>query len=161
MTAALAQPAKRLADPVEVFIARCDARAMLYAACELELHEAVDVLQAAAVATGVVDSIGQDEVQRIMADAFAPVRAADEAAGARYELALEQIAESWFEQPPESKGAPDEYSGLSYSFACACRLSDAAYLVKQGDSERLDRWLWERTECERAGIIAHLRNSDQ
>lgn len=52
------------------FAARAQARAILCDAAELELHQAVDVLQADAEASGLVDAIGQDNVQRIMSDAF-------------------------------------------------------------------------------------------
>ena len=60
-------------DPVAVFIARAEACALLYAAGEFDLHTAVDVLQADAERAGLVASIGQDEVQRIIAEAFAAV----------------------------------------------------------------------------------------
>jgi hypothetical protein len=53
-----------------VFRARCEARALLFAAGELDLHDAVDALQRGAVANGLVREIGQDEVQRIIAAAF-------------------------------------------------------------------------------------------
>jgi hypothetical protein len=64
-------PAK--ADPRAAFELRCWARAQLFAAGELELAEAVDLLQRDAVRDGLVDAIGQDEVQRILADAFGSV----------------------------------------------------------------------------------------
>ncbi len=57
-------------DPLTVFKARAEARAILWEACEYELHEAVDVLQADAVSTGLVARLGQDAVQQILADAF-------------------------------------------------------------------------------------------
>jgi hypothetical protein len=57
-------------DPLAVFKARAEARAILWAASELDLHEAVDVLQADAVSTGLVARLGQDDVQSILADAF-------------------------------------------------------------------------------------------
>jgi hypothetical protein len=60
-------------DPVAVFIARAEARALLYAAGEFDLHEAVDKLQADAERDGLIAAIGQDEVQRIIAEAFAVV----------------------------------------------------------------------------------------
>jgi hypothetical protein len=60
-------------DPITVFIARAEARAMLYAAGEFDLHTAVDVLQADAERDGLVAAIGQDEVQRIIAEAFSAV----------------------------------------------------------------------------------------
>jgi hypothetical protein len=60
---------------LEIFCVRCEVRALLVDACELDLHQAVDVLQVSAMATGLVDAIGQDAVQEIMAAAFAKVRA--------------------------------------------------------------------------------------
>ena len=72
---ALAAKLAATADPLEVFIARAEARACLWREGELDLHEAVDVLQAAAVQTGLVGALGQDAVQAIMAKAFAAVRA--------------------------------------------------------------------------------------
>ena len=59
---------------VEAFRARCEARAWLVAEGELTLPDAVDELQASAVASGIVDMIGQDAVQSIMSAAFAEVR---------------------------------------------------------------------------------------
>jgi hypothetical protein len=56
---------------VDAFRARCEARAWLVAEGELTLPDAVDELQASAMASGIVDAIGQDQVQEIMADAFA------------------------------------------------------------------------------------------
>jgi hypothetical protein len=61
----------------EVFQARCEARAILVGALYLELQEAVDGLQAAAIAYGLVDATGQDAVQAVMAAAFAKVPPAD------------------------------------------------------------------------------------
>jgi hypothetical protein len=57
-------------DPLLAFELRAWARAELYAACVYDLHEAVDVLQADAVSTGLIDQLGQDRVQHIIADAF-------------------------------------------------------------------------------------------
>jgi hypothetical protein len=68
-----AQPKPRI-DPALAFKARCEARALLYHAGEIDLQDAVDELQASAVASGLVREIGQDEVQRIMAAAFHRVR---------------------------------------------------------------------------------------
>jgi hypothetical protein len=60
---------------LEVFEARCQARALLYQNGELTLHESVDALQTAAVAGGLVNKIGQDAVQALMAKAFSKARA--------------------------------------------------------------------------------------
>jgi hypothetical protein len=61
-------------EVVAAFRLRCEARAFLVAEDELPLHDAVDELQASAVASGIVDTIGQDAVQTIMSDAFGKVR---------------------------------------------------------------------------------------
>ena len=63
------------ADPVKVLIARAEARALLWAAGEFDLHEAVDKLQADAERDGLVAAVGQDGLQRIIAEAFALARA--------------------------------------------------------------------------------------
>jgi hypothetical protein len=70
----VAPAAKPPPSALEIFTARCEARAMLFAACLLDLHAAVDELQHAAVASGLVAEIGQDTVQKIMSEAFAKVR---------------------------------------------------------------------------------------
>jgi hypothetical protein len=67
------KPASR-PTPVDVFTLRCWARAELWAAGELDLPEAVDALQAAAVASELVDRLGQDAVQEIISKAFGVVR---------------------------------------------------------------------------------------
>lgn len=74
MTAARKSAAQPSVDPVAVFIARAEAKALLVAIGEIDLHSAVDALQAAAVASGLVDQLGQDEVQRVMSEAFKQVR---------------------------------------------------------------------------------------
>jgi hypothetical protein len=72
MTAAAARGATG-PSAVEVFVARAEARALLWQAGEFDLHEAVDKLQADAERDGLVAAIGQDEVQRLMAEAFEAV----------------------------------------------------------------------------------------
>lgn len=64
-------------DALTVFRARAEARAALYAAGEYDLHTAVDVLQHDAERLGLVAEYGQDEIQRLMAAAFRPVRAGE------------------------------------------------------------------------------------
>lgn len=53
-----------------VFAERCEARALLWAAGQLSLHDAVHKLQFDAVRTGLVREFGQDEIQLLMAKAF-------------------------------------------------------------------------------------------
>ena len=62
-------------DPFTVFIARCEARALLVRAGELDLQSAVDGLQEAAVAYGLVNELGQGAVQEILSREFGGVRA--------------------------------------------------------------------------------------
>jgi hypothetical protein len=68
-----AEPAAR-PSALEAFAARVEARATLWQVNELTLHEAANELQAAAERDGLVAELGQDEVQRLMAEALAAVR---------------------------------------------------------------------------------------
>jgi hypothetical protein len=61
-------------DPLDVFRTRCQARSMLVDVGMLGLHEAVDELQAAAERDGLIERLGQDAVQQIMAAAFEAAR---------------------------------------------------------------------------------------
>ena len=63
-------------DPLDVLYERAPTRAYLWFIGEYELDEAVDTLQADAVRDGLVERIGQDAVQTILADAFRPYREA-------------------------------------------------------------------------------------
>ncbi len=57
-------------DPLTVFIERCWARAFLVTAGEMTKVEAVDGLQRSAAESGLVNTVGQDAVQCIMAQCF-------------------------------------------------------------------------------------------
>jgi hypothetical protein len=57
-------------DTIEVFDALCWARGHLWREGYLEGADAVDVLQQWAVDNGLVDELGQDDVQRRIAEAF-------------------------------------------------------------------------------------------
>jgi hypothetical protein len=81
MNAPLAHPVNghKLAAPLSeieiarietVYAARCHVCALLFINGQLSLHEAVDELQAYAEQSGLIDHIGQDEAQAIMAYAF-------------------------------------------------------------------------------------------
>lgn len=58
----------------DIFRARAEARAALFVAGELDLHQAVDALQAAAISSSLLGEIGQDAVQAILATAFGKAR---------------------------------------------------------------------------------------
>jgi hypothetical protein len=55
------------------FQARAEARAILFRVGELDLHAAVDQLQADAEANGLITEVGQDKIQEILARAFSGV----------------------------------------------------------------------------------------
>lgn len=61
-------------DPVAAFRPRCEDAARRFDDGDLDLHDAVDALQEDAVRSGLVEAIGQDAVQWIMAEAFRPFR---------------------------------------------------------------------------------------
>lgn len=69
-----AQAQAPAADPVVVFRLRCECRARLWFTGEVDLHCAIDEMQSSAVASGLVAQIGQDAVQKMLADAFTPKR---------------------------------------------------------------------------------------
>jgi hypothetical protein len=58
-------------DPLDVFLARAEARAHLVAYGLHSLQESVDTLQESAVAQGLVATHGQDAIQQILSEAFA------------------------------------------------------------------------------------------
>ena len=74
MTSAIA--IKRI-NLLDVFIERAEGRAYLWSIGELTLHEAVDVLQADAERDGLIEQIGQDQIQKIFSECFAPYRHGD------------------------------------------------------------------------------------
>ncbi len=74
MTALLTPAAEQRVDLLDAFIERASARAYLWSLGELTLHEAVDKLQDDAERNGLVERIGRDTVQQILADAFEPYR---------------------------------------------------------------------------------------
>jgi hypothetical protein len=125
---------------IDVFRERCEARAILVEACALDLHEAGDGLQEAAVATGLVDEIGQDAVQAIMAKAFAQVPRAGE-----LEDAIASIADCL-----ETMPRPRDGIARSTLIAAKC-------LVQKNDPARLKAWLAKHTRVERIAIIKHIR----
>jgi hypothetical protein len=70
------RPGRPMSRPIiQMFTARCQARALLWEACVFDLHEAVDTIQTWAVSKGLVAEVGQDRIQAIMAAAFQSVRA--------------------------------------------------------------------------------------
>jgi hypothetical protein len=121
-------------DPIEVFRARCEARALLYREGAFDMGEAVDALQLAAEQQRLVAAIGQDAVQRIISEAFAAV------------LTLEHVPDAL----PNVAPPPGVASAT---------LEAAAWLWFQvGDEDRFNRFLDGRSDQERASIMKHIDN---
>ncbi|HEY1982972.1 MAG TPA: hypothetical protein VGH13_23070 [Xanthobacteraceae bacterium] len=73
---AASAPQQNSVDPLDAFAARADARAYLWSIGECDLSDAVDKLQFDAERDGLVERIGQDAVQTILAAAFCSYREA-------------------------------------------------------------------------------------
>jgi hypothetical protein len=125
MTASLRQ--QRLAiDPLAVFVARAEAKATLWAAGEISLHDAVDELWADAVRHGLVAKLGPDKVQQLLADAFASVR--------------DDLLSDQEKQVGNANlnSADDEHDGLPSTFAKLCREADNKQRRK-GENPHLEK----------------------
>jgi hypothetical protein len=122
------------ADPVEVFRLRCASRAKLWHTGQIDLHSAVDELQHPAEASRLIDAMGQDAVEGLMVQAFAPLR--------------DDLPRAEKKKPP----ADDEYDGLSSTFAKLCREADEKQRRKLPDPrlERLRRLMDDDVSIERA-----------
>jgi hypothetical protein len=122
------------ADPVEVFRLRCASRAKLWHTGQIDLHSAVDELQHSAEGRGLIDTMGQDAVEGLMVQAFAPLR--------------DDLPRAKKKKPP----ADDEYDGLSSTFAKLCREADEKQRCKLPDPrlERLRRLMADEVTLERA-----------
>jgi hypothetical protein len=140
MRAALAHRRIRPAS-LEVFRARCKARASLVRACDLILQTAVDELQDSAIATGLVAELGQDGVQAVMAEAFAGIRSSPKAEAAS--LAVDH----WERGPTSVPTIPSS------------TLAAAKYLITKNDAEGLRIWLAKHTRAERIALLNTLRGA--
>jgi hypothetical protein len=117
---------------LEIFVTRCEARAAQWAAGEISLHDAVDNCQQAAEAYGLVIELGQDRVQAIMVEIFAPVR--DDLQHHDPPIGDEETRADIVS--PNS--ADDKYDGLPSTFAKACRKADEKQSRKPVDP-RIER----------------------
>src|SRR5262245_60846510 len=113
-------------DPLEVFEARCAARAYLWSEAELDLDAAVDELQSTAEHTGLIARLGQDDVYARIAAPFIAV------------------SELYDPEPPALVPAP-EAAEHKRRWLPRSTLRAAEYLIEQGDPDRLRRWLNGRT----------------
>jgi hypothetical protein len=174
--ALVTQPENR--REIEIFAARCQARAQLFAAGEIDLHEAADVLQYAAKQSGLVDELGQDEVQAIMSAAFAAVR--DDLPAAEPSSSAEDAwnAPGWHEAAldyhrlrdgrvsiVEPGELPDKWDELSVGAlwlndsqrhgVASATLQAAEHLILN-NPKQFEAWLLRHSPAERAAIVAHI-----
>jgi hypothetical protein len=164
------------------------ARAQLVAAGELSLHDAVDVLQHDAEATGLVDELGQDEVQRILAEAFAdagelgsvdvvpdiiPQPEDPDFSSEGFWRLCREADERQARRPKPIDNLPDGLRELSIG-ALWDRLNDprrhgvasstldaAEWLVRFGSDEEWRKWFDAHTAQERKAILEHLERRRQ
>jgi hypothetical protein len=160
-------------DPVAVlddFIDRCEAAVRRWQASYRSLHDALDGLQTEAAANGLVDSIGQDEVQQHMAEAFAKVRKTATKFGCRSSEVVEvdpliagskicadtqhHLAE-W--ESRKAQAAADDYED---TFAAAYHVADERERNKPGDpnTARLRELLDDDVTLERAQAELNRRD---
>jgi hypothetical protein len=148
---ALALLINRPANSLEAFKARCWAKALLVSEGLMDFYEAVDGLQNAAVAFRLAERVGQDEVQRIMAEAFGEelpeLQSGVDDIIRRWELADPRDAWCHNGKPPPSddfrnsniarapEPKPRPYKTPSSTVAAF------KFLASQGDIARLDAWL--------------------
>jgi len=162
------------ADPVEVFRLRCRSRAKLWHNGEIDLHTAVDELQHAAEASGLVDAIGQDAVQGLMVEAFAPLRddlPRDEYDGSTFAEACRKADEKQRRKPPNPRldrlrrlmdddvsieRAWHELHERAPGDVPISTLRTAEFLTQQNDPARFKTWLAHHNREDRDAILRHL-----
>lgn len=160
MMHAPAQQTSTTAPPVlDVFRARCEARAVLVAEGEMDFLDAVDGLQDAAVAYGLVAEIGQDAVQEVMAAAFAVLwveRVFD--IDAVWNFPGWQQATLDYHRDRAGRVLIVEPATERASNTVAQSTPDAsAWLFFQlKDRERWEQWLDRHSAEERAGILEYI-----
>jgi hypothetical protein len=128
----------------------CGTDAWFYSNNWISLHTAVDNLQNLAERWGLIEEIGQDAVQAIMVDAFAPREAAEEVDDLPSDYAA-QIVRQWEmndardrwrhtgEMPP---GIVETPSAIRPKVAVPqATVAAFKYVVALGDPEYLARWL--------------------
>jgi hypothetical protein len=125
---------------IDIFQERCEARAILVEACVFDLQQAVDGLQSTAEIHGLVDAIGQDAVQKMMAEAFAKVPVAGQ-----FEADFRALA--------------DCLETITWPRLGAARstIMAAQYLVQLNDLPRLKNWLAKHSAAERAAIRRYFK----
>jgi hypothetical protein len=182
------EPGDIAAELLAVFTLRCEVRAKLWQLGRLHLHEAVDKLQADAERDGLVEQLGQDAVQAIMAGAFSAMREAEPEIDVPIENIDSLATAPWQKTAAEYHEAcgnrvliveppvPERLEQLrrliaddvSFEDALAelnkpkgvaeSTLQAAEYLIQTGNSIELQDFVDRHSPEERAGILEHLEH---
>jgi sirohydrochlorin ferrochelatase len=163
-------------DALAAFIARAEARALLWQTGEIDLHAAIDLLQLAAERDGLVDQLGQDRVQQLMAEAFADEPGFAEAAWSApswHEAAAEYrekrgghtlVVEIEPERLDRLRGLLADEVSIERAYADVSKppgipdstLQAAEFLMQQKDAARMRFWLDRHSASERQAILRYL-----
>jgi hypothetical protein len=142
---------------VEDFLEVCDQQAWFYAEGWISLHTAVDNLQYLAERWGLVDELGQDAVQAIIAEPSAIVRSEAGDEPSEYRSAAD-IVRGWEladprdcwkhtgETPPPEIVRNSDVSGKPANTRRPYSTPDSTisaffFVARQDDADRLARWL--------------------
>jgi hypothetical protein len=137
--------AGRLGD-LEDFREACEAHAWFFQEGWISLHVAVDNLQRLAERWGLVDEIGQDEVQRVIAY----VSVAEPPQPSEYEVNyVARIITQW-EAADGKRAAPTPIRPEPRRGVPKATVDAFKYVVSTGDPEYLARWLREHSDVARA-----------
>jgi hypothetical protein len=138
----------------DVFRERAEARAILWSAGEYDLCQAVDVLQADAERTGLLELIGQDAVQAIMAAPFGAARAPQQQPPPLDDH-HEPVGD--YDHVSDEDGDDDDHDHHHGGHVASSTIKAVEFLTKQGDRNRLRVWLAKHTRAERLAIKNHFR----
>jgi hypothetical protein len=139
--------ANRPADTLEAFKARCWARALLVHEGVMDFYEAIDGLQNAAVASGLIERVGQDEIQHLMSEAFGeelPELQTGVADIVR-RLELADPRDAWLHTgaaPPPESVRNSEFPDLPRLYKTSpSTIAAFNQVIGTGDVARIDAWL--------------------
>ena len=140
----------------DVLVERAETRALLWAENLIEtIPAAVDPLQQFAKDSGLAAEIGQDAVQKILADAFAPYRCEQQNDTDNAQPVIEQRAN-------ESLGALwDRLNDPRRRSIPQSTIEAFRYVVKYNSPEQAQAWLSRRRPDERAMLRKLLSNEQQ
>lgn len=168
---------KALAGAIEVLEIRAQIRAYLEYEHQFEhLADAVDPLQESAEVSGLVDAIGQDEVQRLISAPFARFRAivakeieaeeralleAEPADLTAYDLAeITRRVERWEAEDAKRPRKPPANSSPCSRPVTQSTVNAFKYVVGLGDPDRLASWLRNHSDVAPA-LLKEVANAER